>query len=140
MYTDYVYPAFVTLLADIICLLFLESVIVFSLFSPSFSPCILSFLSLVYWPFHTRLLACLIREPFCISLVVCICLHPDALSSVVLISVLLYQSAAFVFLDGSRVSEGLVMVSLAFYLFVVGTAVFALCSSDCSRPLVCCRQ
>ena len=29
-------------------------------------------------------------------------------SSVVLISVLLYQSAAFVFLDGSRVSEGLV--------------------------------
>ena len=50
-------------------------------------------------------------QPFCISLVVCICLHPDALSSVVLISVLLCQSAAFVFLDGSRVSEGLVRVS-----------------------------
>ena len=33
------------------------------------------------------------------------------MSSVVLISVLLYQSAAFVFLDGSRVSEGLVGVS-----------------------------
>ena len=47
-------------------------------------------------------------QPFCISLVVCICLHPDALSLVVLISVLLYQSAAFVFLDGSWVSEGLV--------------------------------
>ena len=39
-------------------------------------------------------------------LVVCICLHPDALSLVVLISVLLYQSAAFVFLDGSQVSDG----------------------------------
>ena len=36
------------------------------------------------------------------------CLHPNALSSVVLISVLLYQSAAFVLLDGSRVSEGLI--------------------------------
>ena len=42
---------------------------------------------------------------------VCICLHPDALSSVVLISDLLYQSAAFIFIDGSRVSEGLVRVS-----------------------------
>ena len=50
-------------------------------------------------------------QPFCISLVVCICLHPDALSLVVLISVLLYQSAAFVFLDGSQVSERLVRVS-----------------------------
>ena len=40
---------------------FSESVVVFSLFSPSFSPCVLSFLSLVYWPFRTRLLACLIR-------------------------------------------------------------------------------
>ena len=36
-------------------------VVVFSLFSPSFSPCVLSFLSLVYWSFRTRLLACLIR-------------------------------------------------------------------------------
>ena len=35
-------------------------------------------------------------------------LHSDALSPVVLISVLLYQSAPFVFLDGSRVNEGLV--------------------------------
>ena len=34
---------------------------VLSLFSPSFSPCVLSLLSLVYWPFGTRLLACLIR-------------------------------------------------------------------------------
>ena len=40
---------------------FSESVVVFSLFSPSFSPCVLSFLSLVYWPFCTLLLACLIR-------------------------------------------------------------------------------
>ena len=38
---------------------FSESVVVdLSLFSPSFSPCVLSFLSLVYWPFRTRLLAC----------------------------------------------------------------------------------
>ena len=29
------------------------------------------------------------------------------------------------FLDGSWVSEGLVMVSLAFHLFVVGTVIFA---------------
>ena len=48
-----------------------------------------------------------------------------AMSSVVLISDLLYQSAAIVFLDGGRVSEGLVMVSLAFHLFVVGTVIFA---------------
>ena len=43
------------------------------------------------------------------------------MSSVVLISDLLYQSAAIVFLDGGRVSEGLVIVSLAFHLFVVGS-------------------
>ena len=43
------------------------------------------------------------------------------MSSVVLISDLLYQSAGIVFLDGGRVSEGLVMVSLAFHLFVVGS-------------------
>ena len=36
---------------------------------------------------------------------------------------LLYQSAAFVFPAGSRVSE-LVMVSLTFHLFVVGTVIF----------------
>ena len=47
------------------------------------------------------------------------------MSSVVLISDLLYQSAAIVFLDGGRVSEGLVIVILAFHLFVVGTVIFA---------------
>ena len=47
------------------------------------------------------------------------------MSSVVLISDLLYQSASIVFLDGGRVSEGLIMVSLAFHLFVVGTVIFA---------------
>ena len=54
---------------------------------------------------------------------------------------LIYQSAAFVFKDGSRVSE-LVIVSSAFHLFVVGIVIFALCSYgfDCIRPLVCCRQ
>ena len=45
--------------------------------------------------------------------------------SVVLISDLLYQSAGIVFLDGGRVSEELVMVSLAFHLFVIGTVIFA---------------
>ena len=38
---------------------------------------------------------------------------------------LLYQSAGIVFLHGGRVSEELVMVSLAFCLFVVGTVIFA---------------
>ena len=48
------------------------------------------------------------------------------MSSVVLISDLLYQSAGrIVFLDGGRVSEELVMVSLAFHLFVFGTVIFA---------------
>ena len=47
------------------------------------------------------------------------------MSSVVLISDLLYQSAATEFLDGGRVSEGLVKVNLAFHLFVVGTVIFA---------------
>ena len=47
------------------------------------------------------------------------------MSSVVLISDLLYQSAGIVFLDGGWVSEELVMVSLAFHLFVVGTVIFA---------------
>ena len=50
--------------------------------------------------------------------------------SVVLISDLLYQSAGIVFLDGGRVSEELVMVSLAFHLFVIGTVIFA--SERCS--------
>ena len=47
------------------------------------------------------------------------------MSSVVLISDLLYPSAGIVFLDGGRVSEGLVMVSFTFHLFVVGTVIFA---------------
>ena len=47
------------------------------------------------------------------------------MSSVVLISDLLYQSAGIVFLDGGRVSEELVMVSLAFHLFVVGIVIFS---------------
>ena len=47
------------------------------------------------------------------------------MSSVVPISDLLYPSAGIVFLDGSRVSEELVMVSLAFHLFVVRTVIFA---------------
>ena len=47
------------------------------------------------------------------------------MSSVVLISDLLYQSAGIVFLDGGRASEDLVMVSLAFHLFVVGIVIFA---------------
>ena len=50
------------------------------------------------------------------------------MSSVVLISDLLYQSAGIVFLAGGRVSEELVMVSLAFHLFVVGSY-FCFCAS-----------
>ena len=73
----------------------------------------LFFFSLAYWPFRTRLLACLIRA----AIVRFSCrLHLFAsrcfvIGSPVLISDLLYQSAAFVFLDGSRVSEGLARVS-----------------------------
>ena len=95
---------------------------VFSLFS---STICLSFLSLAYWPVRNRCWLAWLGQPFCISLFVCICLHPNAMSSVVLISDLLYQSAGIVFLDGGRVSEELVMVSLAFHLFVVGTVIFA---------------
>ena len=64
------------------------------------------FKSLVYWPFRTRLLACLIGaaiSDFSFRL------H---LSSVVLIIDLLYQSAAFIFLDGSQVGEGLDLVKI----------------------------
>ena len=43
------------------------------------------------------------------------------MSSVALICDLLYQSASIVFLYGGRVGEELVMVSLAFHLFVVGS-------------------
>ena len=61
------------------------------------------------------------------------------MSSVVLISDLLYQSAGIVFLDGGRVSEELVTVSLAFHLFVVGTVIFAsvlLCQIKSSQELL----
>ncbi len=61
------------------------------------------------------------------------------MSSVVLISDLLYQSAGIVFLDGGRVSEELVMFSLAFHLFVVGTVIFAsvlLCQVKSSQELL----
>ena len=124
------YPAFVSLLADISCILLLSFFFVlffglfvclffvvvvfggkvllvsFSVFPPSFPPCVL-LLSLVYWPFRTRLLACLIRAAILhfSFLHFSFRLH---LSSVLLIIDLLYQSAAFIFLDGSRVSEGLV--------------------------------
>ena len=47
------------------------------------------------------------------------------MSSVVLISDLLYQSAGIVFPDGGQASLELVMVSLAYYLFVIGTVIFA---------------
>ena len=68
VYTDYVYPAFVSLLADISCLLF------FCLLRKCFWFAFLSFpilfhhaffflllLSLAYWPFRARLVVCLIR-------------------------------------------------------------------------------
>ena len=147
VYTDYVYTAFVPLLANISCLLFLfrKFFFVCLFFVCLFVCCSSFFLShhafiLFYWPFCTRLLACLIRAAICICLFVCICSHPDALSSVVLISDLLYQSAAFVFPDGSRVSE-LVMVSLAFHLSLAQLFLpCALMAFDFSRPLVCCRQ
>ena len=61
------------------------------------------------------------------------------MSSVVLISDLLYQSAGIVFLDGGRVNEELVMVSLAFHLFVVGTVISAsvlLCQVKSSEELL----
>ena len=61
------------------------------------------------------------------------------MSVLVLISDLLYQSAGIVFLDGGRVSEELVMVSLAYHLFVVGTVIFAsvlLCQVKSSQELL----
>ena len=115
MYTDYVYPAFVSLLADISCLLYLFRKCCCFVFL-SF-PLLLHYafffllFSLVYWPFRTRLLACLIRAAILHFSCRLHLLHPDGLSSVVLSSDLLYQSATFVFLDGSQASEGLVRVS-----------------------------
>ena len=86
------------------------------------------------------LLACLIRAAFLnFSFRLHFFLHPDAMSSVVLISDLLYQSAGIVFLYGGQVSEELVMVSLAFHLFVVGTVIFAsvlLCQVMSSQELL----
>ena len=63
VYADYVYPAFVSLFADISCLLFLfrKCCFVFLSFPLLFHHAALSFLSLAYWPFRNRLLACLIR-------------------------------------------------------------------------------
>ena len=100
VYTDYVYPAIVTLLAAISCLLFLFRKFVCLFYSTiSFS----FFLSVACWPFHTRLIrAAILHFSFR--------LHPD---DVVLICDLLFQSAAFVFLDGGRVSEGLVRVKVS---------------------------
>ena len=116
VYTDHVYPAFVTLLADISCLLFLFRkglfcilLLLFFVFS-SLSPYVLSFFSFGSLVSSYPLLACLIRAAV-LRLLVCICLHPDVMSSVVLISDLPYQSATIVFLDVGWVSEGLVKVS-----------------------------
>ena len=64
VYTDYVYSAFVSLLADISCLFsFRKCCFVFLSFPLLFHHAALSssFLSLAYWPFCNRLLACLIR-------------------------------------------------------------------------------
>ena len=118
----------VTLLADISCLLFLFRnclfvVVVVVLFSlSSLPPYVFRFYLWLIGQF-VPLLACLIRAAilnfsFRLHLFTSRCY-------VVLISDLLYQSAGIVFLDGGRVSEGLVMVSLAFHLFVVSTVIFA---------------
>ena len=123
MYTDYVYPTFVSLPADISCLLFLFRKCCCFVFL-SFPLLFHNAFFFSFFFYIAGLLAIsypLVSLPFYISLFVCICLHPDALSSVVLISDLLYQSAAFVFLDGSRVSEGLVKVSEGILLHTVNT-------------------
>ena len=79
--TDYVYPAFDPLFADISCHLFLSFQKVGLLFFVCCSS--FSFLShhvffLFYWPFHTRLIACLIRAAllllsFCLPLFISRC-------------------------------------------------------------------
>ena len=120
-----------------------QKLLLFSLFPPSFSPCILSFLSSVYWPFRTHLLACVIRA----AILYFSCrLHLFTSRCFVIGSPDKHFSLSVCSLCFPRwkpgywgVSLELVMVSLAFHLFVVGT-VFALCSYDCSRPLLCCRQ
>ena len=116
VYTDYVYPAFVPLLADISCRLFL------------FRKCLFVVVCLLSLLFHHTSffffffffggggegggggllansyppLACLIRA-----------------------AILHFSFRRHLFLDRGRVSEGLVWVSLAFHLFVVGTVIFA---------------
>ena len=55
------------------------------------------------------------------------------MSSAVLISDLLYQSAGIVFLDGGRVSEELVMVSLASICLSLAQLFLLLCSYVKSR-------
>ena len=109
VYTDYVYSAFVSLLADISCLLFLFRKCSFSLFSSSFPPCGSFFFCL--WLIGHFVTACLIRAAILHFFFRLHLFTPDTLSSVVLISDLLHQSAAFIFLDGSRVSDWLVRVS-----------------------------
>ena len=113
MYTDYAYPPLSRCSLTFLAPLSFQKVLLFylSLFSSSFPPCVLSFLSLAYWPFRTRLLACLIRAAilhysFRLHLFTSRCF----VMGIVLISDLLCQSAAFIFLDGSRVSEGLVKI------------------------------
>ena len=86
VYTDYVYPAFDPLFADISCLLFLYRkwgccCFLFAVpFSFFFS--LLFFLTMCsfvfYWSFHTRLIACLIRAAllllsFCLPLFISRC-------------------------------------------------------------------
>ena len=127
---DCVYPDFLTLLADISCLLFLFRkcllvVVVFVLFSLSSLPPYVFRFYLGLLANSYPLLACLITAAI---LNFSFRLHLFTSRSYVigiLISDLLYQSAGIVFLDGGRVSEGLVMFSLAFHLFVVGTVIFA---------------
>ena len=137
---DYVYPAFVTLLfpassffSESVCLLLL-----LFCFLSSFPPYVFLFYLWLIGQFVPAV--SFNGKTFWISLFVCICLHPDAMSYVVLISNLLYQSAAIVFLDGGRVSKGLVLVSLAFHLFVAGTVIFAsvrlLCQVKSSQELL----
>ena len=124
MYTDYecIQPLSRCLLKFPASSFFSESVLLLLLLLFSLSslpPYVFLFSSFGLLANSYLLLACLIRAAisrFSFRL------H---LSSVDLISDLLCQSVAIVFLDGGRVSEGLVMVSLAFHLFVVGTVIVA---------------
>ena len=110
MYTDYMQPLFCCSLTLLASSFFSESVVVVFHFPFLFHHAFFHLLSLAYWPFCTRLLASLIRAAILYFSCRLHCLHPDALIVIgsPVISVLLYQSAAFVFLNGSQVSEGLV--------------------------------